>query len=252
MTDLVPVRPVATAAQLAQYLLSSGYMQTPKEYLNDDEVQQFIQDAVINASSKLEPSTEINIGDVLDIFGLKDNLQVIEELSGSDWNTLMGSLTMTCAEHPTACIVTSGDTALIIAGYDGTASGDESRFVTLVSNSKQQSLPTMTTVDSEYDIALPHLDKPYTGFIVESSSYGRIKKKLKGKEEEYSETTLPVTIKKEVIEVEEEDVDDGKLLKIEEDSPEPEPEKRARKSTRKTLRGAGPTTTKRKRAAAKK
>lgn len=231
MSVLVPVRPVATVAQLAQFLLSGGYMETPSEYLDQSEIQQYLEEIAISVSE--HAASEMSLDEVLDVFDLDDKLDVVERLSGNDWDSLMGSLTLACSQHPAACVVSSGDTALCIAGFDGSATGDESRYFSLISNAKQQIIPKVSTVDSEYDLKLPHIPagKNYNALIVQSKGYAKEppRKKTKGKEEE-----IPIEIEEEEEKEEQEDEEDEDKVTRKKLKPKvkEEPVKKRKRSTR--------------------
>ena len=256
MSTLVPVGPVATVTQFAQYLLSGGYMKTPVEYLNEEEVQSAIQTAAITTASKFEANSEVNMPDICDILGMGDQLKVVHTVRGNNWDAIMGNLTLACSKHPAACVVSFGDTAVCIAGYDGNTTGDESRFVSLVSNAMQMDIPRSSTVDSEYDLLLPTMSAPCHAIIIESTVFSR--PMGKGKQEE-GDPPPQIHVKIESTPQEDapqEEEEEEEIIPMEEEVEEVEvkksPQLTKKRKTRKVLTLDSPPVTKRTTRARKK
>lgn len=97
----------------------------------------------------------------------------------------MGNLSLTCGQHPAACVVSVGNKAMCIAGVDGSLVGNESRYFFMA----QQLVPRICTVDNEYDIQMPPIPPGvnYTAVIVQSKCFQTPPSpshSAKGKEEE--------------------------------------------------------------------
>lgn len=75
--SVVSVRPVAIAAQLAQFILSGGYLETPSEYLDETEIQDYLDELAVNAASIEDDASERAINDVLSAYGLEKKLGII-------------------------------------------------------------------------------------------------------------------------------------------------------------------------------
>jgi len=171
--SMVPVRPVAIAAQLAQFILSGGYLETPSEYLDETEIQDYLDELATNTASIEDDASERAINDVLCAYDLEKQLGMVANVDGSDWGTLMGNLSLTCAQHPAACVVSVGNKAMCIAGVDGSLVGNESRYFFVLLDIAQQPTPRICTVDNEYDIQMPHIPVGvnYTAVIVQSKCF---------------------------------------------------------------------------------
>ena len=197
MSSLVPLKPMVIVARLANDLLSGGYIKIPLEYLDEDEINSHLNEAIANAA-QYETSFEVDINDVLVLTGLETQLDTVRYLKGRDWDTLMGSFTMSCSEHPTACIMSiNNNRALCIVGFDGNSTGDASRYFFITSDSRK-----VVTVGSEYELTFPDLrqGQEYHAIIVQSACFAPEppKKKTrtddngKGKEEEEEEEPSPL------------------------------------------------------------
>lgn len=200
MDSLVPLKTMVIVARLANDLLSGGYIKIPFEYLDEDEINHHLNEAIANAA-QYETSSEVDISDVLGLTGLETKLDTVQYLKGHDWDTLMGSFTISCSEHPTACLVSINNSkALCIVGFDGNTTGDASRYFSITSDFSAKSTPKVVTVDSEYDLTFPDLreGQGYHAIIVQSTCFAQPpppRKKArtdeKGKEEEEEEKNPP-------------------------------------------------------------
>lgn len=210
--SMVAVRPVATVAQLAHFLLSGGYAETPSEYLDETEIQKYLEDLLVNVSSIGDAETSIEA--VIDMFALGSKLDIVS-CAPTDLDTLVANFVLTCSQHPAACVISFGDTAMCIVGYDGVPGEQNSRYFFLVADKKQLSVPRIFTVSNEYQIQLPQGDKHYSAVILQSKCYTKQQYgSSKGKEEE-----IAPYIKQEPILLEEDGDDDSSISNIKVEEP---------------------------------
>lgn len=181
----------ATVCHVGKFFLLSGYLQTPIEYTDEEEVVHIMKQSVNKANSSSIAGVE-SIEQVLDATEINKDVVAIKAGTQKDVDAIVGQLVLASEQHPVACFVQGPQHIACIVGMDG------ARYAVVTASPDSQQLPTLRIYnDIEYEFS-EVWPGPLSYVLVESAIYHRqpaLKKAKiaestaedKGKEEEHEE-----------------------------------------------------------------
>ena len=171
---------MSAAVEIARHLLIGGHLETPSEYIDNDELREVVDAAVQHG--KRGSSVEDALKSTKDLFSVK-------QLEGSDYSEILAILSDASNGKPTAAIVTTQNETFCVAAVENDTIDQYITF-SCASNS-----PQLVSTDNKYSVVVPPTGisskAPFTATFLQSVVYQRhaepSKKKIKlekGKGEE--------------------------------------------------------------------